>query len=165
MWNLPVSGPTGSLAEVHTRDGVVRYRRSGTGRTLLLLRDTGDTGALWPELEQALDGDFRVIVPAFGGDGDDDARRLRLFLEGIGCHGAAVLAAGHSCVMALELALGGPEQVSRLLLVPRGASADGAIARELEGTSDSPVPLCIVRRETPAAEAVPAVVRFLTGEG
>ena len=165
MSNLSAPAPGGILAEVRTRDTVVRYRRSGSGRALLLLRDPRSADALWPELEHVIDGGFRVIVPAVAADTADVASRLRHFLEGIGCYGVCVLAAGEFCIPALELALGGREQVSRLLLVPEGPSATGAHDGILEGAvRESPVALRIVRRGLPAEEAIPLIVPFLAEE-
>ena len=163
MPHFPTFATADDLAEVRTRDSVMRYRRSGTGPALLLLRDPGVAEPLWPELEQALGFGFRVIVPELGDHGGTPPR-LQQFLEGMGCHRIAVLATGDLCIPALELALGGREQVSRLVLVPDGTPADGAVEGMLgDAVREAPVALRIVRRGVAADEALPLIVPFLAG--
>jgi len=155
-------------AEVRAHDHVMRYRRSGAGRVVLVLHADGDDGAadsLWPELAAALAERFRLIVPEAPADGADVAdvsAWLGDFLEGLGAAGVALVAADRLCIPALELALLDADQIARVVLVPGGPATesglDGALATTARRTS---IPLLVVRRGTPAAEAVPLVMGFL----
>ena len=153
-------------SEVRAHDHVMRYRRSGVGQAVLLLRSDDGADALWPELGDVLAAHFRVILPEVPADGADVAAWLADFLEGLGVARVAVLAAEQLCLPALELALLDADQVARVVLVPGGRAEetglDGALATRTRGAA---VPLLVVRRGLPAAEALPLVMRFLAGEG
>jgi hypothetical protein len=176
MPNQPVSAAAApstsplaeSWSEVRAHDHVMRYRRSGAGRAVLLLRAPGDDArdALWPELADALTAHFRVFVPDVSLAADDDvALWLNDFLDGLGVAGIAVVATDRFCIAALELALLDADRVARVVLVPGGRAEetglDGALATTTRGAT---VPLLVVRRGLGAAEALPLVTRFLDGE-
>jgi hypothetical protein len=156
-----------SWAEVHARDQVMRYRRSGVGRAILVvLRPPGSPQPLWPGLLETLGEQFRVIVPEPPAAESDAACWLGDFLEGLGMSGVSVLATGCLCIPALELALLESDQIARIVLVPDG------VGRELGGmgrgaletdTRHLPVPLLVVRRGQSADETIPAVTGFLRG--
>ncbi len=153
------SSPT--LAEVRAHDQVMRYRRAGAGRPLLVLRAADDTEALWPELDAELVSRFRVVTPELPPECEDVAAWVGDFLEGVGLDRVVVLAAEPCCLSALELALLGAEQVERLILVPAGtgdSGLDGTLATTLAGVS---VPLIVVRRGLSAAVALPIIRNFL----
>src|SRR3954454_17703336 len=97
-------------AEVRAHDQVMRYRRSGAGRALLLLRTTDRSDFLWPELLDALASHFRLIVPELP-EGTDGAPWLTDFLEGIGMPRMGILAAEELCLPAIALARHDTEQV------------------------------------------------------
>ena len=161
MPNLTVVEPE-SWAEVRSHEQVMRYRRSGAGPSVLLLRSPGATRTLWPELGDALAARFRVIAPDVPPAGIGTARWLADFLEGLGLASVAVVAADVFCIPALELALLGGDQVSRLVLVPSGdadnAGLDGTLATPVR---DESIALLVVRAGLPAGEALPLVVDFL----
>jgi len=157
-------------AEVRAHDHVMRYRRSGAGRAVLVLAPAASMEPLWPELGGALSARFRVLVPDVPppAAGDDVAAWLGDFLEGLGIAGVALVAAEPFCLPALELVLLDAERVGRLVLVPGGggcggpageAGLDGALATAAGG--GVAVPLLVVRRGMAAAEALPLVTRFL----
>lgn len=168
----PALCPPESFAEVRARDHVMRYRRAGAGRAVLVLCGGGGTAAdgttpLWPELPGALTSQFRLIVPEVpAAAGADAATWLVDFLDGLGAASIAVVATDQFCITALELALLDADQVARVVLVPGGRAEetglDGALATRTRGAT---VPLLVVRRGLPAAEALPLVMRFLAGEG
>ena len=163
----PATRPPETWAEVRAHDHVMRYRRSGAGRVVLVLHADGDDGAadsLWPELAAALAERFRLIVPEAPADGADVSAWLGDFLEGLGVSGVALVAADRLCIPALELALLDTDQIARVVLVPGGRGTetvlDGALATSARQAS---LPLLIVRRGMPADEAVPLVTGFLAG--
>ena len=161
-----VAHPAETLAEVRAHDQVMRYRRAGAGRPLVVLRGADDADALWPELDPELVSRFRVVTPALPADCEDVAAWVTDFLEGLGLDRVAVLAAEPCCLSALELALLNAGQVERLVLVPAGAvgetGLDGTLATTLAGVS---VPLIVVRRGLPADLALPLLSQFLSFEG
>ena len=162
----PVAHPAETLAEVRAHDQVMRYRRAGSGRPLVVLRGADDADALWPELDAELVSRFRVVTPELPTDCEDVAAWVADFLEGLGLDRVAVLAAEPCCLSALELALLNAGQVERLVLVPAGAvgetGLDGTLATTLAGIS---VPLIVVRRGLRAAVALPLLRQFLEHEG
>ena len=173
-----IPNPAESWAEVRAHDHVTRYRRLGTGRAVLLLgaaRDGAtDRGVpdeeppLWPELSGAIAARFRLIVPEMPAATAcaDVAVWLADFLEGLGTSGVSVVATDRLCMPALELALRDAEQVARVVLVARGrAEEPGLGGRLATATRQAVVPLLVVRRALPAAEALPLVTRFLAGDG
>ncbi|HKP15761.1 MAG TPA: hypothetical protein VJT85_06840 [Gemmatimonadaceae bacterium] len=163
---IPVAHPSETLAEVRAHDQVMRYRRAGAGRPIVVLRGADEPDALWPELDAELISRFRVVTPALPADCEDVAAWVGDFLEGLGLDRVAVLAAEPCCLSALELALLNAGQVERLVLVPAGAvgetALDGTLATTLAGSS---VPLIVVRRGLPAAVALPLLRQFLEHEG
>ena len=150
-----------SWAEVRAHDQIVRYRRSGSGRSVLLLRSDGTDGTLWPELTETLDRDFRVLVPEIPPDAQL-IRGLTGFLEGLGTARVAVVATDALCFAALELALLDRERVARAVLVPseHGGLAGLEAALETAGR-DLSIPLLVVSSGTPAAMAVARIGAFL----
>ena len=159
MQSLPLPS---TIAEVRAHDQVMRYRRAGAGRPVIVLRGTDDPDALWPELDAELVSHFRVVTPELPAGCDDVAAWVADFLEGVGLDRVAVVAAEPCCLSALELALLGADQVERLILVPAGAAGetglDGTLARTLAGVS---MPLIVVRRGLSAAVALPILRTFL----
>ena len=169
MPNTPLSDTTGhateSWAEVRARDQVMRYRRSGVGRAVLLvLRPPHDSAPLGPGVVEALGEQFRVIAPEAPAAEADAACWLGDFLEGLGMSNVSILAMGCFCIPALELALLESDQIARIVLVPDGAGralrAAGCGLLQTE-TRHLPVPLLVVRRGQSADEMLPLVTGFL----
>ena len=150
-----------TLAEVRAHDHVMRYRRAGVGRPLVVLRPSG-SDSFWPELDADLVSRFRVITPELPADCDDVAAWVAGFLEGVGLDRVILVAAEPCCVPALELVLLNGCQVERLVLVPAGdvgeTGLDGTLASTFAGAS---VPLLVVRRGLSAADALPLLRQFL----
>jgi pimeloyl-ACP methyl ester carboxylesterase len=154
---------TSAFAEVRAHDQVMRYHRTGAGRPIVVLRVASDE-SLWPELDQCLACAFRVLTPEVPDTSTGIARWLGGFLEGVGLDRITLVASDGFCLPALELVLLGADQVERLVLVPAGpaveSTLDGTLATSLEGGA---VPLLVIRRGLPAAEALPLLMQFLTG--
>jgi hypothetical protein len=157
--------PATCCAEVRAHDQVMRYRRSGVGRAVLVLGPTDGTQPLWPELTDALAARFRVIVPEVPATDTGVSAWLADFVEGLGITGIGVVAAERLSIPTLELALLDPERVARVVLVRDDATGEagldggpGIAARE------GPVPLLVVRRGLATGEALPLVTRFLDGD-
>jgi hypothetical protein len=157
------------LAEVHAHDRVMRYRRRGAGPPVLVLATLapaqGAAEPLWPELLDALAARHRLLVPELPA-GADLGEWLADFLEGLGLGSVTLVAAGPFCGAALELALLAADQVARVLLVAdSGANGSGGLQDgSLGGLQAASVPLLVVRRDLPPAEALPLVARFVDGK-
>jgi hypothetical protein len=158
----PLTHPAETLAEVRAHDQVMRYRRAGAGRPLVVLRGAGEGGALWPALDAELVSRFRVFTPELPEECDDVAAWVADFLEGVGLDRVVVLAAEPCCLSALELVLLDAFRVERLVLVPAGtageAGLDGTLATTIPGVA---VPLLVVRRGLSSADALPLLRNFL----
>ena len=154
--------PAETLAEVRAHDQVMRYRRAGAGRPVVVLRGATGSACFWPELELDLASRFRVLTPELPADCDDVAAWVADFLEGVGLDRVVIVAADPCCLPALELALLRGYQVERLVLVPAGAVSetglDGTLATTFAGVS---VPLLVVRRGLSATDALPLLRQFL----
>lgn len=165
MSNTPATTLAASepWAEVRASDRVMRYRRCGTGSTLLLIAPETDASPITTELIAALGARFRVIVPELPGDADI-ASWIAEFLEGLGTCDVAILAADHLCMSAIELAFRGVEQIRRLVLMPDGeaddSTSEGAITTALGAP---PIPVLIVRPGLEVAACLPVVTSFLVG--
>jgi len=155
-----------SWAEVRANGRVIRYRRSGVGRAVLLLSPPDQSEPLWPELLDELAVSFRLITPEPPADEADVACWLGTFLEGLGVSNVGIVAAGCFCIPALELALSRGDQIARLVLVPdgRGSRLEGRGALE-PATRHLSVGLLVVQRGQRATETVPLVTGFLSGDG
>lgn len=165
MSNTPATAPATPepWAEVRASDRVMRYRRSGTGPTLLLLGADAESSPLSTELVAALGARFRVIIP----DVPTPAgvtEWVAEFLEGLGTCEVAILAANHLCMPAIELAFRGIEQIKRLVLIPDGEPDDSTSEGAITAAVGAPaIPVLIVRPGLGAAEALPLVTSFLAG--
>jgi hypothetical protein len=165
MSNTPATAIATSepWAEVRASDRVMRYRRSGTGSTLLLLGASAESSSISTELVAALGARFRVIVP------DVPARAsvtdwIAEFLEGLGTCEVAILAANHLCMPTIELAFRGIEQIKRLVLIPDGEPDDSTSEGAITAAVGAPaIPVLIVRPGLGADQVLPLVTSFLGG--
>ncbi len=146
-------------------DHVTRYTRTGAGKPVLVLDEPTVVGTLWPELLCRLAEHHRVILPEVPGAELHFYRWLRGFIEGMGLPAMTMIAVGDLCVPGLEFALLEPDRISRLVLVPSGSGDETALAGTLTPTlSSSRVAVLVVRRDTPSANAIPAIEEFIRDE-
>src|SRR5688572_15098386 len=106
-----------SWAEVRAHDRVTRYRRSGSGRPVLVLHSPDDPNPLWPELLEMLGNGYRVITPEPPAAGADLTAWLTGFLEGLGTSSVRIVAAHGFCMAALEVALLEAVGITRMVLI------------------------------------------------
>ena len=159
---LPANGWT----EIRARDQVVRFRRWGAGRAVLLLHSAPESRPLWPELLDSLTSGFRLIVPDASPVGSDIDVWMAALLEGLGTSKLTVIASEEFCMPAMEHALLDPERVSAVILICPGRGSESCVIGSLGTTNQLPaVPLLMLRRERPAAEILPVVLRFLAAKG
>ena len=87
-------------------------------------------------------------------------------MDGLGLSGVTVVASDEFCIAALERALLEPDRVARVIMVVRGRGSEAVV----DGSIDSiprlaSVALLVLRRDRPAAEALPGVASFLERAG
>jgi hypothetical protein len=140
-------------AEIRAHDRVTRYRRRGSGRPVLLLCDSPDS-PLWELLLNALSECYRVIIPEFAQPGAEGSFRLADFLEGLGCRAVSVIADAALASAALAVALGGCDQIARVIIV-----ADAPLAID-QGAADV-VPTLVIVRHHSSAQMLTLVRDFL----
>lgn len=150
-------------SEVRAHDRVVRYHRLGAGRPVVVLGWGAGPADVWPELVPHIAAGHRAILPDAPAPDAAFAAWLRGFLEGIGAPSVSLVAAGAYCIAALEFALRG-EGVERLVVAPCGEADETGLDGGLTMASGEAVPLLVVRRGVPAADALPLIARFL-GDG
>lgn len=162
MPDAPLVTPPPSWAEVRAGEHVVRYRRTGEGRPLLLLSPPRGATPLWPGLRGALERRFRVVEPDLPADGELLVP-LTAFVEGLGLTGMVLIAAGDHCPAAVDLALSDPERLVAVLLGPEprggGPSLDALLAGAAALLS---VPTGVVPLDEPGAEALRALTGLLS---
>jgi hypothetical protein len=153
-------------SEVRANDQVIRYRRCGAGRTVLVLRPDSpqaEDSSSFSSLLDALGAQFRLLIPELPAGGTDPAGRLALFLDGLGITDVAVLAFGDRCLPALELAFLGGDQIGRLALVTEGQAGLPDLEGALVTAPGQALPLVLVRDGGRGAEDLPTLVGFLGG--
>jgi hypothetical protein len=153
--------PHESWSEVRASDQVIRYRRCGAGRTVLVLQPDHPDDTSCPALLEALGARFRLLIPELPARATDLASRLALFLDGLGVADVAVLAFGDLCVPALELALLGGDQVARLALVTEGQADVPDLDGTLVTAPGVALPLVLIRDTGRGADDLAVLVRFL----
>jgi hypothetical protein len=141
-------------AEVRARNQVVRYRRSGAGRAVLLLHGPGDADAIWPELMDVLHTGFRLIVPTPPPADVALEPWLAVLLDGLGMSNVAVIATDAFSSAAVDRALAEPDQIAAVVLVSRDEDSPSTATRFA-------VPLLVLRRDQPAHEIMPLVLGLL----
>lgn len=163
MSDLNANAAPGTWAEVHAREHVVRYRRSGSGGVVVLL-GLVEGRTPWPRLEETIGRVGRALTPDLGDPADQPVgQRLAAFLEGIGAHGVSVLVA-HQALVApvLAMALLEPELIGRVVVVADGIATGTPLDASLAGEQRPvPLPVLLLARELPSADAEPALLRFL----
>ena len=114
MSSPPSPAPlTEAVAEVRVGDLTTRYRRSGSGRPVVVLQPPNDADADWSRLAELLTGHCRVIIPELPAGVTDAATWLRDFLDALGIERAAVVVPEQLGIASLDLALldtGGDER-------------------------------------------------------
>src|SRR5687767_5076939 len=79
--------------EVRAHGQLIRYRCTGAGRTVLVLRSAGPLPPGAREMLATLETSYRVIEPEPPGPDADVGAWLEAFLEGLGATGVRVIAA------------------------------------------------------------------------
>lgn len=156
---VPVPTPAESWGEVRTPDQVVRYRRSGSGRAVLILHSPDAAEPLWPELLDLLAVGGRVIVPS-PPPSIEVEQWLTLMLDGLGLTNVVLVAAEGFCLAAIERALMEPDRIARIIIACAGG-ADAPLMADAHSRLGG-VPLLILRREDAAADVVGVVAAFLS---
>ena len=157
----PVSAtPPEVWGEVRSRDQVVRYRRSGSGRAVLLLQAQGKTRPLSPEVLELLCTGARLIEPEPPANEEEIPHWLSLMLEGLGLADVTIVALEGFCMAALERALVDPDRIARIILACDSRSGVAKLGPEAIA-SLSAVPLLIVGLDQPAQEVTERVAGFL----
>lgn len=112
-------------AEVRAHERVVRYSRVGNAGPdlLLLVTDSSSTGL--PDFARLLAERFRLMIPDLPAAQAEAGKAVRSLLDGLGCLGIDVLAAGRHCDVGLELALAHDESVGQVVLIPEEMSDEG----------------------------------------
>jgi hypothetical protein len=149
-------------AEVRVGGYVTRYVRRGVGRPVVLLAAPSETNALWPELLDAIAAQRRLVLPDVPVSEARFSSWLRGFLDGVGLPLVSLIAAGSCCLPAVELALLDPDRFERLVLIPDGCAEVTGLMGRL-GTEGRPgtLPVLVLRRAAPAADALQLVEPFL----
>jgi pimeloyl-ACP methyl ester carboxylesterase len=161
-----VSPSQAGWAEVRARGEVVRYRRSGSGRPVLLLHAQPEAHPLWPELLEMLTAEFRLIMPAVPAAETDVHRWFSALADGLGLSNFTVVASDEFCIPVLQRALTHPDHVSAIILLCAGRGSDDLLSGMLATTTQLPaVPLLLLHRDRPAMDVLPVLVEFLKRVG
>jgi hypothetical protein len=155
-------------AEIRTHDQVMRYRRIGSGRPVLVLAESHE---ICPNVAEALadEGAIRLILPDLPTEDVHISGWVADFLEGFGATSVGLLVTQTFCMAGIELAMMASEQINRVVLV---ADEPGAFGRWCENwqqgsltslTRSTGVPMLLVHKGQPIDEVGPLVRGFLGG--
>lgn len=161
--------PSDVWAEIRTSEQVIRYRRVGAGHPVLVLAEQQE---VCPTVIGALTdaGAVRLIMPEVPVEAVHVAGWAADFLEGIGATSVGLLATPSFAGAAIELAMLGVVQISRVVLVAEEA---GSFGRWCEGWQRAElgcgenmvrVPLLLVHKGLPMDQIGPLVRSFFSDE-
>ena len=108
----------GPCAEVRVGDHVIRYLRRGTGPSIVVVSDAGDSHPMWRRLIESLAPSHRIFLTEPPPAGVDMASWLRGFIEGIGLASIILIAGGTTGPAAMEVAAVDDFTVRKLILLP-----------------------------------------------
>src|SRR4051812_35072646 len=156
-------------AEIRTDHHVMRYRRIGTGRPVLVLAENHE---ICPNVVEALtdEGAMRLIMPELPLEDIHISGWVADFLEGLGATSVGLLVTQTFCMAGIELAMMASDQITRLVLV---ADEPGSFGRWCEGwqqgsltslVRSTGVPMLLVHKGQPLADVGPLVRGFLGGK-
>ena len=152
--NTTSSDQSRPWCELRAHDRVIRYRCSGSGRSVLVLASE-DASPFWALLLAGLDGGFRVIAPEAPPADTDVSGWLASLLEGLGTSSIRVVAGDRFHAPALEAAHDEPDQVACVVLV----AEEEVVAVE---APDAKVPVLVAHARRPAEELALWVRDFLS---
>lgn len=113
-----VSWHDGPCAEVRVGDHVIRYLRRGSGPSIVVVSDAGDSHPMWLRLIESLAPSHRIFVTQPPPTGVDMASWIRGFIEGIGLASIILIAGGAAAGAAMEVAAADDFTVRKLILLP-----------------------------------------------
>jgi pimeloyl-ACP methyl ester carboxylesterase len=149
-------------AEVRVGDSITRYRRSGSGKVVLVLHDSPPEDGTWPDAVTALAARARLIEPCVAEPVEGFVTWLERFREGIGAEQVSIIAHGRQALPALQFTMLEPECVERLVLVTDRSSEELSIARAFAPERGEPrVPKLVLGRDQPAHSALASLVAFM----
>jgi 3-oxoadipate enol-lactonase len=117
----------GDLQFVPSRSGEIAYRRSGSGRPLVLLHPLALSGAVWGDFAGRLSETFDVIAPDARGHGDsgwdgepfgldDLADDVAMLLDGLGLPSASIIGMSMGGSTAVSFAGRYPDRAAAMVL-------------------------------------------------
>ena len=121
-------------AEVRVGDHAIRYLRRGSGPSIVVVSDSGDSHPMWQRLIESLAPSHRIFVTQPPPIGVDVASWLRGFIEGIGLASIILIAGGAAGGGAMEVAAADDFTVRKLILLP----VDGAALDDDAWPADAP---------------------------
>lgn len=108
----------GPCAEVRVGDHAIRYMRRGTGPSIVVVSDDGDSHPMWRRLVESLAPNHRIFLTQPPPAGVDTPSWLRGFIEGIGLASIILIAGGAAAPAAMEVAAADDFTVRKLILLP-----------------------------------------------
>jgi pimeloyl-ACP methyl ester carboxylesterase len=124
----------GPCAEVRVGDHAIRYVRRGSGPSIVVVSDGGDSHPMWRRLVESLAPSHRIFVTQPPPSGIEVTSWLRGFIEGIGLASIILIAGGAAGAAAMEVAAADDFTVRKLILLP----VDGAALDYDAAPADAP---------------------------
>lgn len=148
--------------EVRSGGVTVRYRRTGTGMPVVLVRERGGREP-WPGLDAALAATSRLIVPEMA-RGEGLQVRLPAFLAGLGTPRVCVVADGTLWSSAADLVQAPPEQMVRLIVIAPDAGTERDAADRFAEMPRG-IPVLTIHRRMERTAAIAATLAFVAEAG
>lgn len=159
---IPPAAQAIEPCEVRSGGVTVRYRRTGTGMPVVLLRERGGREP-WPGLDAALTATSRLIVPEMA-RGEDLQARLPAFLAGLGTPRVCVVADGTLWSSAADLLEAPLEQMVRLVVIAPDAGTERDAAERVAAVPRG-IPVLTIHRRMERAAAIAATLAFVAEAG
>lgn len=157
----PVAPPRSGTfhAVVRAGDSVTPYVRMGSGKPVLILRQSGRQSALWSSVLTNLASGFRVMMPEVSPDLGTLLEWFETFHDGLGIGPVRIVADERYGIAVLRLALLHRERVDRVVIL---SERDGG--PELDGTligEDDSRGVLFLTHDRPAPELLDRTMGFL----
>jgi hypothetical protein len=107
-------------------DHAIRYVRRGSGPSIVVVSDVGDSHPMWHRLIESLAPTHRIFVTQPPPTGVDLTSWLRGFIEGIGLASIILIAGGAASAAAMEVAAADDFTVRKLILLPVDGEGNAA---------------------------------------
>lgn len=162
--HTPTSSPPRSgtfHAIVRAGESVTPYVRMGSGKPVLIIRQSGRQSAMWSTILTGLASGYRVMMPEVSPELATLAEWFTAFHDGLGCGPLRIVTDERYGLAVMRLSLLHGDRIERVVAITENdgaAQVDGAIA---DGTGLEPRPVLFLTHDKEAADVLEETKAFL----